>query len=194
MRLFQIATDIIGKRGTREFSLRELSKKAGYSSALAGMKFGTKEEFLIRLMREGSRHWSDDVAAKLAEDGGKKAGLEALDTGLIAYEDWCRDRNDALAQTLIFFELVSGKETTRKVVAEGHQAARDAMREWIEQAIEQNGTQPMIAPAPMAALFQALVFGLCVSWMIDPEDVPLPALFADVRRAWYVLLGCQNKL
>jgi hypothetical protein len=68
------------------------------------------------------------------------------------------------------------------------------MREWIEQAIKENGTQPIIAPGPMAALFQALVFGLCVSWMIDPEDVPLPALFADVRRAWYVLIGCQDKL
>jgi AcrR family transcriptional regulator len=195
LRLFQLATEIIGKRGTRDFSLREVSKKAGYSSALAGMKFGTKEEFLLCLMREGGNRWAARTRQKLMTDGGQKlSGLQALDAGLAGFEDWCGNRKDALAQTLIFFELVSGREAARTVVAENHQGDRDLLRELIQQTIAETGRTPLIKPEALAALFQAMVFGLLVSWMVDPEDVPLPALFADVRHAWYSLLGCEDKL
>lgn len=166
--LLQAAARLVSKQGFLATSLDEIAAEAGLTKGAIYWHFSSKHELLLELMHETIRKQMRGRAGELAPI------LESQDdVGALA--DWLQkelpdERSDA-AQAILLIECsVHGDPRVRAKL-------RDIVREIIAESTElieglQANSQVVdVDPEVVSVFVQALLNGLLLNWLIDPERV-----------------------
>jgi TetR/AcrR family transcriptional regulator, transcriptional repressor of aconitase len=153
------AIEVFADKGAEGTSLRAIAEKIGVSHAALLHYFGSREELLVEVLREGERRRSDprDDAAvvgmmvRAAERNVTIPGFVALYT------------------TLLAGSLEADKEYSRAFFSARFAAIRDRLAEQIRLGQEQGTIRKGIEPFAMAALVIAASDGLQIQWLLEPD-------------------------
>jgi AcrR family transcriptional regulator len=153
------AIEVFADKGAEGTSLRAIAEKIGVSHAALLHYFGSREELLVEVLREGERRRSDPrdedevvgTMVRAAERNVTIPGFVALYTSLLAGS------------------LEADKEYSREFFATRFARVRERLAELIRIG-QDNGTMRRgIEPSAMAALVIAASDGLQIQWLLEPE-------------------------
>ena len=152
------AIEVFAVKGAEGTSLRAIAEKIGVSHASLLHYFGSREELLVEVLREGERRGSDPgrkrevvgMMVRAAERNVTIPGFVALYTMLLAGS------------------LEADKEYSREFFATRFARIRGELEELIRTGQEQGTIRRGIEPAAMAALVIAASDGLQIQWLLEP--------------------------
>lgn len=174
-RVLQAAMNAIAAEGYQGCSLARIAAEAGLSNAGLLHHFPSKEHLLVAVLDERDR--LDTVRFGLAEGG--FVGLAALDrlTRLV-------EHNALVPRMVQVFTVLSGESVGEQHPAkEWFQRRYERLRTGIAGAIRTGiGTgeiQPTVDCDVLAAEILAMMDGLQIQWLLDPERFDMVKIFAD---------------
>ena len=169
--ILRTAVEVFGEQGFRGSSLREIAARVGISEAGLLHHFGSKAGLLTATLEERDRR--DRV--RRGED--EAAGADLLTT--------IRDqvRRNAETPGLVSLHVVVAAEAT-DATHPAHDVVRDryrALRHQDDTRFQDGGARgelrPEVDPAAIGQLFSAVMDGLQLQWLLDPDNVDMVALF-----------------
>jgi len=152
------AIEVFADKGAEGTSLRAIAEKIGVSHAALLHYFGSREELLVEVLREGERRRSDPrdkrqvvgMMVRAAERNVTIPGFVALYTMLLAGS------------------LEADKAYSREFFAARFARIRTELEELILVGQEQGMIRSGIDPSAMAALVIAASDGLQIQWLLEP--------------------------
>lgn len=168
--LLDRAVEVFGEVGYRGASLREISARAGLSHPGLLHHFPTKEALLLAVLERRDQTVEEAVAASGATGAAELRGLV--------------DQYAANAERpnlVELFAILSAEATAPSHPAHEYFAQRYArvvarLTDMYAQARAEGSLRPGIDPAAAARALVALMDGLQVQWLFDPESMDLGAL------------------
>jgi AcrR family transcriptional regulator len=153
------AIEVFADKGAEGTSLRAIAEKTGVSHAALLHYFGSREELLVGVLREGERRHTDPrgkrevvgMMVRAAERNVTIPGFVALYT------------------TLLAGSLEADKEFSREFFSARFARIREELSELIRSGQEQGTVRGGIEPSEMAALVIAASDGLQIQWLLEPE-------------------------
>lgn len=153
------AIEVFADKGAEGTSLRAIAEKIGVSHAALLHYFGSREELLVEVLREGERRRFDPaqqrevvgMMVRAAERNVTIPGFVALYTMLLAGS------------------LEAEKEYSREFFAARFARIRGELEELIRAGQAQGTIRAGIEPSAMAALVIAASDGLQIQWLLAPE-------------------------
>ncbi|GFE24914.1 TetR/AcrR family transcriptional regulator [Streptomyces nigrescens] len=175
--ILEAAMELIAERGYRRTSLAAVAERAGLTQQGLLHHFPTKELLLVGVLETRDR-W--DLASAAAA-----AGARHTDT-LAQLVDYNATRPGLVqTYTVLSADSVTEDHPARAFFESRFRAVRAAMAEVLRA--ECGDTLPCgLTPEQAAPLMAAVMDGLQLQWLLDPEDVEMPAAFRD----FLTLLGC----
>ncbi len=169
--------ELISERGYRRTSLAAVAERAGLTQQGLLHHFPTKELLLVGVLETRDR-W--DLASAAAA-----AGTRHTDT-LAQLVDYNATRPGLVrTYTVLAADSVTEDHPARAFFEGRFRAVRAAMAEVLRT--ECGDTLPGgLTPERAAPLLAAVMDGLQLQWLLDPEDVEMPTAFRD----FLALLGC----
>lgn len=170
-KILTTAVQVFGTQGFRGGSLREIAQKVGISEAGLLHHFGSKAGLLAAVLAERDR-----IDAQL------RAEEEAEGTGLV---DGMRHqvRRNAAAPGLVGLHVIVSAEATEpghpahELFRDRYRGLRAQDREGFKELIDNGGIRPEIDPEKIGPIISAVMDGLQLQWLLDPEVVDMPDLF-----------------
>jgi AcrR family transcriptional regulator len=179
--LLESAKRNLTERGYAHITARDLAGGAGTSLAAIGYHFGSTEALLNEALYELIGEWGDQLGRTLTADLARAktplARFEAYWKRVI--ESFQAERPLWVASIDIMAQANRMPELARRL-AEGIDAGR------LEWARVLYGIDPEREPAKarqIGSVYQALLSGLLVQWLVDPEAAPSAADLASGMRA-----------
>ncbi|MEU8783943.1 TetR/AcrR family transcriptional regulator [Streptomyces sp. NPDC048637] len=175
--ILEAAMELIAERGYRRTSLAAVAERAGLTQQGLLHHFPTKELLLVGVLETRDR-W--DLASAAAAAGTRHTGTLAQ---LVDYNA----TRPGLVQTytVLSADSVTEDHPARAFFESRFRAVRAAMAEALRA--ECGDTLPGgLTPERAAPLMVAVMDGLQLQWLLDPEEVEMPAAFRD----FLALLGC----
>ncbi|MEU8914783.1 TetR/AcrR family transcriptional regulator [Streptomyces nigrescens] len=175
--ILEAAMELIAERGYRRTSLAAVAERAGLTQQGLLHHFPTKELLLVGVLETRDR-W--DLASAAAA-----AGARHTDT-LAQLVDYNATRPGLVqTYTVLSADSVTEDHPARAFFESRFRAVRAAMTEVLRA--ERGENLPCgLTPEQAAPLMVAVMDGLQLQWLLDPEDVEMPAAFRD----FLTLLGC----
>ena len=170
-RILDTAIEVFGAQGFRGSSLRDIASQVGISEAGLLHHFGSKAGLLTAAIEERDRRDRDVRSEREA------AGVSFVDT--------MREqvRRNAETPGLVALHVVVSAEATDSTHP-AHDAFRDRYRTLRHQddahfreAINEGILHPAVDPHTIGQLTSAVMDGLQLQWLLDPEGVDMVALF-----------------
>ena len=153
------AIEVFADKGAEGTSLRAIAEKIGVSHAALLHYFGSREELLVEVLREGERRRSDPRAKR--EVVGMMVRAAERNVTIPGFV--------ALYTTLLAGSLEADKEYSREFFSARFARIRGELAELIRSGQEQGTIRGGIEPAAMAALVIAASDGLQIQWLLEPE-------------------------
>lgn len=153
------AIEVFAAKGAEGTSLRAIAEKIGVSHAALLHYFGSREELLVEVLREGERRHSDP------RDRGQVVGTMVR----------AAERNVTIPGFVsLYTSLLAGSlEAGKRVSREHFQARFDRLRAELASSIELGQREGRyrrgVDPQAMAALVIAASDGLQTQWLLEPE-------------------------
>lgn len=173
--------ELIAERGYRRTSLAAVAERAGLTQQGLLHHFPTKELLLVGVLEARDR-W--DLASAAAASGSRRTGT------LAALVDYNATR-PGIVRT---YTVLSADSVTEDHPARAFFESRfHAVRAYLAEALraECGDTLPGgLTPERAAPLLVAVMDGLQLQWLLDPQEVDMPAAFRD----FLALLGCGDEL
>ncbi len=172
-RILGIAVDLFGEQGYRGTSLREIARRVGISDAGLLHHFGSKTGLLAATIAE--RDEIDRVRREEAESHG------------VAFVDTMRDQvaRNAHSPGLVALHVVLSAEATDPQHP-AHASFRDRYRNLRHQddvafarLQEEGELRADLDPRRIGQLVTAMMDGLQLQWLLDPDQVDMVGLFED---------------
>ncbi|MGA4949912.1 TetR/AcrR family transcriptional regulator [Streptomyces lydicamycinicus] len=175
--ILEAAMELIAERGYRRTSLAAVAERAGLTQQGLLHHFPTKELLLVGVLETRDR-W--DLASAAAA-----AGTRHTDT-LAQLVDYNATRPGLVqTYTVLAADSVTEDHPARAFFESRFRVVRAAMAELLRT--ECGDTLPGgLTPERAAPLLAAVMDGLQLQWLLDPEEVEMPAAFRD----FLALLGC----
>ncbi|WP_244329635.1 TetR/AcrR family transcriptional regulator [Streptomyces platensis] len=175
--ILEAAMELIAERGYRRTSLAAVAERAGLTQQGLLHHFPTKELLLVGVLETRDR-W--DLASAAAA-----AGTRHTDT-LAQLVDYNATRPGLVrTYTVLAADSVTEDHPAREFFETRFRVVRTAMAEVLRT--ECGDTLPGgLTPERAAPLLAAVMDGLQLQWLLDPEAVEMPAAFRD----FLALLGC----
>lgn len=153
------AIEVFADKGAEGTSLRAIAEKIGVSHAALLHYFGSREELLVEVLREGERRRQDpttrgDVVGMMMSAAERNVTIP----GFVA-----------LYTTLLAGSLEADKHYSREFFSARFARIRAHLVELIRTGQEQGTIRKGIEPADMAALVIAASDGLQTQWLLEPE-------------------------
>jgi AcrR family transcriptional regulator len=179
--LLRAALELIAERGFRATSLQAIGERAGYSRGLVSHRFGSKEGLLKELVTRMLQRWAVDVRDPAVGD---RVGAEAL-------RAVARVHRDAIEQTpqgvralyMLLFESLIDVPDLRSAMAQLDRQMRAGTENSIRAGIAQGTVRADVDVAGQATLFLAVLRGIALQWLVDPDAVDLEAAYRALD-AW----------
>ncbi|MFD7661611.1 TetR/AcrR family transcriptional regulator [Streptomyces sp. NPDC059788] len=168
--ILQAAMGLIAERGYRGTSLAAVAERAGLTQQGLLHHFPSKELLLVGVLEERDR-W--DTAAAAAA-----SGVRRTDT-LAALVEYNAER-PGVVQT---YTVLSGDSVTEDHPARDFFEQRfRRVRETLAEALRAEFGDRLpggLTPERAAPLLAAVMDGLQLQWLLEPEEVDMPAAFRD---------------
>ncbi|GAA2333978.1 TetR/AcrR family transcriptional regulator [Streptomyces caniferus] len=168
--ILQAAMELIAERGYRRTSLAAVAERAGLTQQGLLHHFPTKELLLVGVLEARDRWdlawaatasdtWRTDALAQIVDYNATRPGIVQTYTVLSA-------------------DSVTEDHPARAFFESRFRAVRASMTEVLRA--ECGDTLPGgLTPERAAPLLAAVMDGLQLQWLLDPEDVDMPAAFRD---------------
>ncbi|MFH8409639.1 TetR/AcrR family transcriptional regulator [Streptomyces sp. NPDC018019] len=168
--ILQAAMELIAERGYRGTSLAAVAERAGLTQQGLLHHFPSKELLLVGVLEERDR-WDTASAAAAS-------GVRRTDT-LAALVDYNAER-PGVVQT---YTVLSGDSVTEDHPARDFFERRfRRVRETLAEALRAEFGDRLpggLTPERAAPLLAAVMDGLQLQWLLEPEEVDMPAAFRD---------------
>ena len=157
------AIEVFADKGAEGTSLRAIAEKIGVSHAALLHYFGSREELLVEVLREGERRHStyghSDARVKDQVVGGMVRAAERNVTipGFVS-----------LYTSLLAGSLEPDKEYSREFFSSRFARLRERLAELIRVGQEEGSIRRGVEPEAMAALVIAASDGLQTQWLLEP--------------------------
>ncbi|GGU57285.1 TetR family transcriptional regulator [Streptomyces albospinus] len=176
--ILEAAMELIADRGYRRTSLAAIAERAGLTQQGLLHHFPTKELLLIGVLEARDR-WDAAAAASGTWRTGTLAQLvdyNATRPGIVQ------------TYTVLSADSVTEDHPAREFFETRFRAVREALARALRA--EFGDTLPCgLTPEQAAPLLVAVMDGLQLQWLLDPEHVDMPAAFRD----FLTLLGSMEK-
>lgn len=156
------AIEVFADKGADGTSLRAIAEKIGVSHAALLHYFGSREELLVEVLREGERRHSTQPSDLRGRDevvGGMVRAAERNVTipGFVA-----------LYTSLLAGSLEPDKQYSREFFSVRFARIRERLAELIRVGQDEGTIRRGVDPAAMAALVIAASDGLQTQWLLEP--------------------------
>jgi AcrR family transcriptional regulator len=180
--LIKGARQCIEQIGYARTTARDVAAAAGVSLGAIGYHFGSKEELLNEAIAEGFRDWTASFVPLVSESADR--GIDAVASQAIPQLFHLMETSRPLL--IAFIEAMAQAEhvpALRAQLAEQYRQSRatavDMMASTLGPQLEVAG----ISPATMGSLVLALVDGLMMQYLVDPDAAPGSAEILALYRA-----------
>ena len=169
-RLLAGAKRCLYERGYGRTTARDIVEASGTNLASIGYHFGSKEALLNAAMMEAVGEWGQELERILVVNGDEDADpmerFEAIWTRVI--ESFEAHRPALIASFEAFVQAEHSPELRERIAA-GHEAARL----WLAALFRRIGsTAGEGSERAVGSFHLALLNGLMVQWLLDPERAP----------------------
>jgi AcrR family transcriptional regulator len=186
-RLMDSAAAVAAVRGIEGASLDEVAERAGFTKGAVYANFGNKEELFLAML---DAHFD----ARLAEldrilsteadpDQQAREAAAGLMRALAAEPEWQR----------LFFEFAlhaARNEGFREQLVGRYRVLRERVTELLASRAARLGIEPVIAPDQIAAMTFAMVNGMALERLLEPEAVP-DTLFPEMMATFFTGLRAR---
>ncbi len=174
--MFEAAIRLINERGTQKTTMKEICELAGYSRGLANARFGSKENFILKLFGRFDERWKKHLNDYVAD----KIGIAGIKAAAEALRDFTKLESDYMrAMYILWYESVGQESQLRTRLAHHHDVYRKDAMEWIRGGIEAGEIDESINAEQFAVQYCSFVFGTIYQWLVNADALDLDALFAD---------------
>ncbi|QIS11669.1 TetR/AcrR family transcriptional regulator [Nocardia arthritidis] len=170
--ILDVALKTFAENGFRGASLADIATNCGLSQPGLLHHFASKTELLAAVLQR-----RDEIDARRMEFDGRLSGVAALErlVQLVEY-------NAHLPGLVRLFTVVTGEAVTIDHPAHEWVVGRYRMLEtWLVRALDDGIADGAIRPdtdtAALARQVFAMMDGLQLQWLLDPEQVDMPKLF-----------------
>ncbi len=178
-RMFHAALALISEQGAHRTTLKDICEAAGYSRGLASYRYGSKEVFLREVMGHFNKGWERHLRRHLVG----KRGYDAFIAAMGALEDYLtQEREHMRGVYLIWYEAIGGDNDVRAQLQENHAVYRRDCARWVRDGIADGSIDSQVDPSAFAMLYCSFVFGTIYQWLVDPDAMDIPELFAHFRQ------------
>jgi AcrR family transcriptional regulator len=162
-RLVEAATSVVARRGFHAATVDEIAKEAGFSIGALYSNFDGKDDLFLAVF-DGHMRWFEErlEAAAGSPDAGR------------AFGEWMESLTEDPEQLLIFIEFWAyavRKPKLRRNFAARLAEIRTAVAEALDQRAAATGTQLQVPADTLALVLLAIVRGLGLEKLADPEAV-----------------------
>lgn len=181
--ILEAAKIIVAERGIEALTLQAAGEAAGYSRALPGHYFGTKNALVAALVD----YILESYAIRIRKTVQQTEGLDALCDHVAFYiDDGLRDPISLRAFLSILSAGVGPTELAQNVAGITREAI-DGIAGLIKRAREKGEIRADARPRAEASIIIASMRGVMFQWLINPDHVSLlrvrEALVANIRRS-----------
>lgn len=176
------AIELFGEKGFHASTLRELSERVGISEAGLLHHFGSKTELLQAVL--GLR---DELDASVRRDEEERG----LSFGATMRSQVSRNSDSpglVGLHTHVSAEATSPEHPAHSGMLDRYRKLRQQDVDRFQAVVDANDGLRGVSPENLAILTTAVMDGLQVQWLLDPEQVDMESAFADFLR----LLGVDE--
>jgi AcrR family transcriptional regulator len=171
------AIECVQTRGVAATTTRDIAAAAGASLASIPYHFGSKDALMDEALLEAIGRYTGQVEHETLAAGASP--LEQLATSLIATVDSFVQARHLLASIMEAHVKALHSEPLRKRVAANRRAAVTRIAGMVQATIGSGGQLTEADSRAVAVLVLALVDGLMLGWLIDPDGVPSGQALTD---------------
>ena len=186
--LMESAARVFARRGLQQASIDEVTGDAGFTKGAFYANFKSKEELFLAMLDERfaqrieeiDRVWSSDGDIR---DKARQAGQDFAQ--YLSDDEWSR----------LFFEFAAyaaRNEEFRQELVTRYRALRERVADIYARQKEKMGIEPPIAPEQVAAMIFAMVNGLALEKLLEPDAVADDA-FGTMLVAFFAGLGATQE-
>ena len=177
--LLSAALSLIAERGFRGTSFQLIAQRAGYSPSMVSHRFGSKEGLLFELVRKMVTRWGADV---VETEVGDRTGTDALKVIAAAHRRALEQYPDRVrALYVLLFESLIDAPDLRREFAGLDQRMRASQRTMLRAARPDEPPDDVDLEA-QSVLFLAMLRGITLQWLVDPDALDLPRVYAALER------------
>lgn len=172
-RVLESALNAFGANGYSGSSLAGIAAGAGLTTAGLLHHYGSKEDLLVAVLTERDRLDGERFHLRGV------SGLEALDQ-LVQLVAWNASRRGLIqAFTVLMGESTADDHPARDWFQERYPRRRANLAAALRAGIDSGEIRGDVDCQAVAAQVLAMMDGLQVQWVLDPEYIDMPAVFTD---------------
>jgi AcrR family transcriptional regulator len=164
------AIECVQTRGVAATTTRDIAAEAGASLASIPYHFGSKDALMDQALLQAIRRYSEH--AQKQAFAGDAPPLQALAKSLIAIVDSFAQARPLLISLMEAHVKAIHSEPLRERVAANRRAAIERIAADVSDGLGLEGRLSESQTHAVSMLILALVDGLMLGWLIDPEAVP----------------------
>jgi AcrR family transcriptional regulator len=168
----QAAIEFFAQQGFRGTKMADIAKAANLTEPGLLHHYPSKTRLLMEVIKERDRIDSERMRATLQKNGNHflEAGIELVEHN---------ETVPGLVQlfTLLVAESISQDHPAHEFFTERYQRERGHMAQVIMQAQQANEVRSDIPAETLATLIFAVMDGLQVQWLLEPEKINMPKVF-----------------
>jgi AcrR family transcriptional regulator len=174
--LMRAALALVAERGIRATSLQAIGERAGYSRGLVGHRFGSKEGLFRELVVEAIGQWRAALVRTLDDQA---SGTEALKATARTQRETIETSPEIIRvyYMLLLESVVEMPELRGELVRidAGYRALFDRL---LRDRMEKGTLRSDLDPRAHGHLFLAMLRGIALQWVLDPENTDVRELGA----------------
>jgi len=171
-KIIQAAIEFFAQQGFHGAKMADIAKAANLTGPGLLHHFPSKTHLLMEVIKERDRIDSERMRATLQKNGNHflEAGVELVEHN---------ETVPGLVQlfTLLVAESISQEHPAHIFFAQRYQREREQMAQAIMQAQQADQVRSDISAETLATLIFAMMDGLQVQWLLEPEKINMPAMF-----------------
>ena len=163
------AIECVQTRGVAGTTTRDIAAAAGASLASIPYHFGSKDELMDQALTLAIRRYSEHVNSQAF--AGDASPLQALAKSLIATVDSFAEARPLLISLMEAHVKAIHSESLRERVSANRRLAVEQIAANVRGGLELEDQLPDAQTQAIGVLILALVDGLMLAWLIDPDAV-----------------------
>src|SRR4051794_38491478 len=182
--LMESAARVFARRGLQQASIDEVAGDAGFTKGAFYANFKSKEELFLAMLDERFAEKIEQMGRVWGSEGDLRDKAQRAGQDFAQYlsdDEWAR----------LFFEFAAyaaRNEDFRQELVTRYRALRERVAEIYSRQKEKMGIEPAVAPEQVAAMIFAMVNGLALEKLLEP-DVVADDAFATMLVAFFAGLG-----
>ena len=171
-KLLWAALACLRDKGYARTTARDLVAASGTNLASIGYHFGSKEALLNEAIAESFRAWSAEVE-RATFDGEAGNSRERLELSLATMIDRFEEIRPFLLSFVEAFPQAARSPELRERMAAAYEDVRRSGADMVLRAVEADGeTMSREHAETLSSVLTAVVDGLILQWLLDPDGVP----------------------